>query len=614
MAGMMARVVGGALVALVATARGQMRLQPRRRGRVVGGRALKLLIAVLATMLLAVGTALGVEGSRFQQAVRSANGVVAAPSALSAEAGASVLAHRGNAIDAAVTAVFAAGVTQPHQCGIGGGGFLLYRSAVGETAVLDFQRRAPAAMTPMTLYTTPDGIDQFQAGHLVAGVPGVVAGMAEALDRYGTIELADAIAPAEQLARDGFAVGESFAEETSFQGEFFREFFPETAATYLKDGTDAYQPGDVLVQKDHAKTLHQIAAQGPGAFYRGTIARRIVEDMESSGAIPGDDGIMTLADLADYRPIWRGPISTTYRGHTVISAPPPAEGVGVLQTLNLLEGFDVAGMGQSSADELHLMAEAQKLSQADTDEVLGDPAYINVPTATLIDKAYAAARRAQIDISTAKLYAPGVFATPLPTTVSSTGPPVARTSSQTAHISAVDSDGNAVSVTCSLGFPFGSAVTVPKAGFLLNEMPFGPVGDPVNGADGGKRPATTMSPTIVLDADDIPVLITGAAGSAEIPRAVVATVVNMIDFDLDIAHAVDAERISCTNLGSGRCQVEGARLAAGVLDDLAARGHPITNRGEYALLGIVQAAGIEPATGDALGTADPRRDGAAAGG
>ncbi len=577
------------------------------------GHRLKVLAVSLATMLLAAGTALGLEGSRFQEAVRSQNGVVATPSVFASQSAADILKSGGNAVDAAVTAVFAVGVTQPHQCGIGGGGFLLYRSGSGESAVLDFQRRAPAAMTPTSLYTTPNGIDQFQAGHLVAGVPGVVAGMASALERYGTIGLADAIGPAEQLARDGFPVGVSFAEETFFQGEFFRELFPETAATYLKDGTDPYDPGDVLIQKDYAKTLHQIAAQGPAAFYNGTIARRIVEDMERSGAVPGDGGIMTLADLADYQPIWRDSIATTYRGYTVISAPPPADGLGVLETLNLLEGFDLAGMGPSSADELHVMAEAQKLSQADSD-LLGDPAYVDVPTATLIDKSYAALRRGEIDLSQAKVYAPGSFATSTQAAASLSEPGTARTTAQTAHISVVDGDGNAVSVTCSLGFLFGSAVTVPKAGFLLSELPFGPVGDPVNGADSGKRPASTMSPSIVLDGDGDAILVTGAAGSAEIPRAVVSTVVNVIDFDLDLARAVDAERISCLNRRSRSCQVEGARLPAGVLADLASRGHTITDVGEYSSLGIAQATGVDPLTGDALGTADPRQEGTAAGG
>ena len=314
---------------------------------------------------------------------------------LAAGAAIEVLDAGGNAIDAAIAAVFAVGVVRPSMCGIGGGGFLVYRSANGTTATLDFREAAPSR------YSYSAG-EPFGTGHETAGVPGVVAGMAAARKRFGTMPLRRLIAPAQQLAREGFPVSPELSQDIATNATRLRTF-PAAAEIYLIEGEIPYPPGATLVHSDYAKNLRLIMREGPRAFYEGNIAELLIAEMKASGR-----STMRARDLAGYRAIWRRPLIGRYRGHRIIGMPPPTSGgVAVIEMLNILEGFDLETAGQSSADHLHYLAETQKIAWADRAAYLGDPDFVDVPTSWLTSKSYAATRRAEIERDQAKDYAPG---------------------------------------------------------------------------------------------------------------------------------------------------------------------------------------------------------------
>jgi gamma-glutamyltranspeptidase / glutathione hydrolase len=552
-------------------------------------------------MLAIAGGAAAVEGSRYQEAVRSGGGVISSESTAASEAGLATLDAGGNAMDAAVTMAFTLGVARPQSCGIGGGGFLVYRGANGEAAALDFRETAPAAVTPETF--AGQGLHKTFTGHTTVGVPGTVAGMQAALESYGTISLADAITPAEQLAREGFEVPESLSEEMGNHVGRLR-LFPETREQFLVGGEEPYPPGSILVQPELAATLALIAREGPEAFYEGEISDRIVEDMENAGDLEGDEGLMTQEDLAAYRAVWREPLTSDYRGRQILAMPPPTSGgIAVIQMLNILEGFDLRGEGQSSAETLHLLAEAQKLAFADRDEHVADPDFVNVPTEQLTDKAYAESRGAELDPEKAGSYGPGDLGEA--ETPSGSGE---DTGGSTTHLSVIDAAGNAVALTCTIEQTFGSAVVAPGTGFLLNNelTDFGEPGS-ANEPKGGKRPRSSISPTIVVE-DGEPILVVGAAGGAQIIMGSLLAVVNTIDYGLDPAQATDAERID--EPAGTKMSVEQGRLTPQTQVGLAARGHEIKSgkerQGEYGKLPRVQAAGVDPETGERLAATDPR--------
>jgi gamma-glutamyltranspeptidase / glutathione hydrolase len=567
------------------------------------------LVAAFLALLLGSVPALATEGSRFRPPVRSEGGVVATESMPAARVGLGVLDRGGNAIDAAVATVFAIGVSRPQSCGIGGGGFLVYRNDDGHTAALDFREAAPAAFTPRVFQGS--GIFEDFSGHRTIGVPGVVDGMWKALHRFGTISWAEAIRPAERLADRGVRVTGSLHRNMADEQERL-ELFPEAARIYLRKGRP-YPVGSTLVQQGYARSLSLIRRNGPGAFYRGRIAHLIIEDMKRSGDLPGDRGLMTLRDLARYEALWRSPLEGAYRDHGIVAMPPPTSGgIAILEMLNILEGFDVASFGHGSADHFHFLAEAQKIAWADRNEYVADPAYARVPTRALISKSYAAKRRKEIKRDRAKKYAPGRLGSPAR---AGSRDPAGGT---TTHISIIDKWGNAVAVTCTIEQSFGSAVVAPGTGFLLNnEMT--DFGDPgtANEAEGGKRPRSSMSPTIVVRRGQ-PVLVTGGAGGSLIIMGVLHSIVNVIDFDMDIAHAVDAQRddaqLTVTEPGFPLL-LEDGRVPQRVERELTERGHDIitlaptfTAEDEYALLPRVEVAGIDPATGETLGVSDPRTE------
>ena len=561
----------------------------------------RVLAAAMLTLLLLSATggdARAVEGSQHREAVRSWGGVIASESPAASEVGLEALDAGGNAMDAAVATTFALGVARPQSCGIGGGGFLVYRGANGETAALDFRETAPAAVTSETF--AGQGLYKTFTGHTTVGVPGTVAGMQAALERYGTIDLADAIAPAERIAREGFEVPKSLSEEMGNHLSRLR-LYPQTASQFLVEGEGPYPEGSLLIQPDLANTLSLISKEGPDAFYEGDVADRIVEEMQNESGYKGDEGLITRDDLASYRAVWREPLAGDYRGRELLAMPPPTSGgIAVIEMLNILEGFNLANEGQSSGDALHLLAEAQKLAFADRNEYVADPDFVDVPAAELTDKDYAESRRGEIDPEKASSYKPG----DLEEAGRSSGEDE-NTEGSTTHVSVIDADGNAVALTCTIEQTFGSAVVAEDAGFLLNNELTDFTGPgTANEPEPSKRPRSSISPTILVE-DGEPILVVGAAGGAQIIMGSLLAVVNTVDFGLDPAAAIDAERIE--EQSGTSMTIEQGRVSPQAQAELIARGHEFQRReGEYAELPRVQAAGIDPETGERLAATDPR--------
>jgi len=545
--------------------------------------------ALIATCLLAllVGlttTASGREGSKLKRPATGQLGVIATESPAAARVGRAVLESGGNAVDAAAATVFAIGVARPQSCGIGGGGFMVYRSAQGKTDTLDFRETAPAAFRPRTLKSK--GLHTDFTGHLTVGVPGTVAGMQAMLKRYGTTSLAQAVRPAERLARGGVRVTPELAAATKENAKRLK-LFPASRRQYLRRGKPL-RAGSRLRQRYMAATLRRIIRSGPRGFYRGVTARRIVADMRRASQLKGDRGIMRLRDLARYEAKWRAPLTGSFRGRQVVAMPPPTSGgIAVLQMLNVLEGFDLKASGQSSANSLHSIIEAEKQAFADRGEYVGDPGFVKVPTKRLISKDYAARRRALISPNRARNYKPGLG----PRSSGSAG----TETGSTTHVSVVDRQGNAVALTCTIEQEVGSAVIAPGTGFLLNNE-LTDFGDPgtANAARAGKRPRSSMSPTIVVE-DGRPVVVTGGAGGSRIIMGVLFTVLNRVEYGLDLPRAVDAERLDAQAVPDDPILIEGARLAPGVLADLKRRGHKFEGEGEYADSPRIQAAGYRGA-------------------
>jgi gamma-glutamyltranspeptidase / glutathione hydrolase len=591
----------------------EMRLRARVRVVVAG---LAVVLAVPAT-----GTA-GVagEGPRFRDAVVGAKGVVAAAHPLAGRVGVDVLESGGNAVDAAVAAVFAVGVVRPEMCGVGGGGFLVYRGASGVTAALDFRETAPVAHEhgPGVAEAGPWA---YVTGHNRVGVPGTVRGLHAAWRRFGRTSWADLVEPARVLAADGFPVSEHLAQQMAVHAQRL-SLYPASARAFLIAGVVPHPAGTTLRQPELAESLAAIRDGGPKAFYRGAIAEAIVASMAASGSLAGDHGFLSLDDLKAYRPVWRSPLFGSYRGADIIAMPPPTSGgLATIEVLNLLEGYDVARWGRGSADYLHHLAEAQKLAWADRNAFVADPDFVDVPTDMMTSKGYAAQRRSEIQKGSARESYEAGAPSAWPADSGSGG-------TDTTHISVIDAQGNAVAVTCSLEAAFGSAVVAPGTGVLLNGQlaDFGAAGT-ANEPAGGKRPRSSMSPTIVVRGG-LPVLVTGAAGGTAIPMAVVQQIVGMTDFGLSLAQAIDAERADARACESGGPLVlclDFARIAPDVQADLTARGHQLGYPGcallaasgypcdpAYHRYAEAQSAGVDPVSGTRQAVSDPRGEWGAA--
>jgi len=472
--------------------------------------------------------------------VHARNGMVVSEEKYATEAGLEVLKEGGNAVDAAVTVGFVLAVTFPRAGNLGGGGFMLVRMAeTGEIVAIDYREKAPKSVTAETFLDKDGDVDTEKSRHSVfsAGVPGTVAGLALALEKYGTIPLERAIRPALGLAENGFPVSEGLAASLN-DAKSRMEKEPESMRVFFKEGGTPYAPGEVLVQKDLAETLRLISEDGPEAFYEGEIAVKIARFMKESG------GLITEKDLEEYSAALREPVRGTYRGYEIYSMPPPSSGgVHLVEMLNILEGFPLGEYGHNTAKTINLMAEAMKFAYADRSEHLGDPDFKKVPVEVLTSKKYADNLRKRISpgrVTPSVLIKPGEM------------PP--GEGQNTTHFSVIDSGGNMVSNTYTLNFDYGSKITVPGTGILLNnEMDdfsmkpgepnaYGLLGGQANAPEPEKRMLSSMTPTIVLK-DGAPFLATGSPGGSLIITTVLQVITNVIDFGMNISEATNAPRV-----------------------------------------------------------------------
>ncbi len=480
--------------------------------------------------------------------VHAQHGIVVSVNELASRVGVGILRGGGNAVDAAVATGFALAVVHPPAGNIGGGGFMLIRMADGKTHFLDYREKAPAAAT-RDMYLDGHGnvIDgASEIGYKSIGVPGSVAGMAYAEQKYGKLTLKQAMAPAIRLAREGYDLT---WEDTQDLHDKYLTQFPESRRVFQRNG-DFYKPGETFRQPDLARTLERIAEK-PDDFYHGTLAQELAAAMHKGG------GLITAEDLAQYEVKEREPVRGSYRGYEVISAPPPSSGGTVLiETLNILEGYDLAGMGDRSAQSIHFTVEAFRRAFLDRAEFMGDPDFEKIPVAQLLDKKYAAAWRETIDPAHAspskELKRPAVFSE-LEQYAAAHPPTVSHESNHTTHYSVVDADGNAVAVTTTINDWFGSRVTADGLGFLLNdEMDdfSAKLGTPnsdgllqgaANAIGPGKRPLSSMSPTIVVR-DGKPVMVLGSPGSSKIITTVANVLMGVVDYGMNIQEAVNAPR------------------------------------------------------------------------
>jgi gamma-glutamyltranspeptidase/glutathione hydrolase len=533
------------------------------------------------------------------------HGMVVAQEKTAARIGADILKRGGNAIDAAVATGFAMAVTYPRAGNLGGGGFMVIHSIERhEDVAIDYRETAPNATTPGIFLGTdgkPD-IAKSRDSALGIGVPGTPAGLALALDKYGSgkFTLADLLQPAIDLARDGVLVTDDGADTLP---DWHRRLarWPSAAKIFSRADGASLREGDTLIQTDLAATLSAIATQGPRGFYEGPVAEKLIKAISDAG------GIMTLDDLKSYQPVIRAPVRGSYRGYDIVSMPQPSSGgVVLLETLNILEGFPMPDMKRGSAPSLHVMIEAMKRAYADRARYLGDPAFVSAPVATLITKDYAARQRAGIDLD---------HATPWTDALSAVPP---REGSNTTHFSVVDSLGNAVSNTYTLNFSYGVGLVAEGTGVLLNNElddftaapgasnAYGLVGFEANLPGPGKRPLSSMSPTIVLK-DGKPVLVTGSPGGSRIISTVLQVVVNVLDYNMDVAAAVAAPRLHHQWLP------DEVRIERGFADDtlaaLRAKGHRVVEP-----MGQTSANSIAVTPNGLLGAPDPRTRGAEAAG
>ena len=466
--------------------------------------------------------------------------MVASQETLATRIGVDILRAGGNAIDAAVAVGFALAVTLPRAGNLGGGGFMLVHAANSATThAIDYRETAPlAAHRDMFLDANGD-VDRQRARftHASAGVPGTVAGLALALERFGTLSLARVLAPAIALARDGFPVSRDLAASLSSRQKRLRRD-PDTHRVFFNQDGSPLAEGDTLVQQDLAASLQAIADEGPDAFYRGAIAERIVAEMNANA------GLISSEDLAAYEAKVRRPIIGRYRGFTIASMPPPSSGgVHLIQMLNILDGFPIRFLGAASADTLHVMAEAMKLAYADRSKHLGDSDFWPVPVAGLISRRYAAHLRQNIDMDAARS-----SRDILP------GSPSQYESEDTTHFSIMDEAGNAVANTYTINFSYGSGLMIEGTGILLNnEMDdfsakpgvpnaYGLLGGEANRIEPRKRPLSSMTPTLVFDGQRA-ILATGSPGGSRIITTTLQVIMNVIDHDMNLAQAVLAPRI-----------------------------------------------------------------------
>lgn len=470
-------------------------------------------------------------------AVEARHGMVVSAQALAAQAGVDILKQGGNAIDAAVATGYAEAVVNPCCGNIGGGGFMTLHLADGRDVFIDFREMAPAAATA-DMYLTPEGQvrkGESMYGYRAVGVPGTVMGLEMAHRKFGRLSRQQVMAPAIRLAREGFTLTRADTDIMDTKIDLFRKD-PEATKIFLRPDGSAWQPRDHFVQRDLAQTLEDIASRGPDAFYKGRIPAVIVR------ASSQNNGLLTTEDFAQYRAKERTPLSCDYRGFKVISAPPPSSGgVTLCEALNILEGYDLGKSGLNSAASVHFMTEALRRAYADRNTYLGDPDFIKNPIAHLLDKNYATQLRAGIDATRA-------------TSSTDISPPADLPEKpETTHYSVMDEAGNAVSTTFTLNGRFGSGVIAPGTGFFLNDEmddfttkvgeqnAYGLVQGSRNAIAPGKRPLSSMAPTVVTKDGQV-YLVVGSPGGPRIITILLQTISNVIDHHMALQDAVDAPR------------------------------------------------------------------------
>lgn len=537
------------------------------------------------------------------ETLRASHGMVASRSDIASEVGSQILEQGGNAIDAAVAAAFALAVAYPSAGNLGGGGFMVIALANGEVHTLDHREVAPKAAHRDMFLDSAGNVDRnLTISSLQAsGIPGSVAGLLEALQRYGSLTREQVLAPAIKLAEAGFVLNDDLAGQFADNLTGFQQY-PASLEKFSKHG-EAYKSGELWQQPILAQTLKRIAAQGRDGFYKGETADLIVAEMEKNG------GLITHEDLSSYQAVWREPTHGSYRGFDIWSMPPPSSGgILLVQMLNMLEPYDLKSDGWGSATTLHLMIEAQRRAYADRAEFLGDPDFVEIPAAMLTSKAYAQQRFADYDPEHATdSNAIGAGSWP-------------EESLQTTHLSVVDKDGNAVALTTTLNRSYGNRIVVPGAGFLLNnEMDdfsskpntpnsYGLIGRDANEIQPGKRMLSSMSPTIVTRDGKI-LLVTGSPGGALIINTVLQVVLNVLDHGMSADEAVSKPRIHHQWLPD-MVRYETGAIDATALEQLRAMGHKgLTGSG----FGMGDANTILLQNGMLEGVSDPRNVGGVAG-
>ena len=510
---------------------------------------------------------------------RARLGMVITQSDIASQIGFNVIKNGGNAIDAAVATAFAMAVTHPTAGNIGGGGFIVYRPASGEPASYDFREVGPARSSPeMWLKDGKYDFDTHHNSHLSVGVPGTVAGLHLAWKEQGSKPWKELVQPAIVLARDGFEVSHGLARSLAGQLDDFKKY-PASLAQFSKNGKP-YEAGDTLKQPDLAKTLTRIADQGPAGFYEGETAALIEKEMKANG------GLITMGDLKAYQAKKRGVVKGTYRGYDIIGMPPPSSGgMAIVQMLNVLEGYDLKANGYGSAKNIHLTAEAMRRAFADRARYIGDPDFEkDIPMPMLISKDYAAQQRKSINPDKASKSSPTSFQ-------------FTNESPETTHISIVDAKRNAVALTYTLEYGYGSRIVVPGAGFLLNnEMgdfngqpgltdERGMIGTSPNLARPGKRMLSSMSPTIIAKDGQL-FMVTGTPGGRTIINTVLTTILNVIDYGMNAQEAVDAGRMHHQWLPD-RLSLERYGFSADTIATLKAMGHTIAEAGNQGAAQVI---------------------------
>ena len=545
-----------------------------------------------------------------REPVRARHGMVASTNEVASRVGVEIMKRGGNAVDAAIAVAFALAVTHPAAGNLGGGGFMMIRLKDGRSTAIDYREMAPAA-AHRDVYLDKNGkLIEGEGGSLVgyraAGVPGTVRGMELALQKYGSGKLTwrQLVEPARRLAANGFAVTHSLARSLRLSKDYLSKY-PETKRIYLKGG-NLYEEGELFRQPELAATFARLQRFGPSEFYEGETARMIVADMKRN------NGLMTLEDLRGYVAKERTPLRGNYRGHEILSMPPPSSGGAVLiEMLNVLEGYELNKFEASSSERYHLMAEAMRRAFADRAEYMGDADFVKVPVAGLIDKSYAKTLRATINTDRASSSAE-VRA----------GRPAGYESDDTTHFTVVDAEGNAVANTYTLNDSYGSSATVKGAGIILNnEMDdfaakpgtpnlYGLIQGERNAVAPRKRPLSAMTPTIVLRKDGSLWFTVGSPGGPTIINTVLCIITNVIDYEMNIQQAIDAPRIHHQWLPDELIG-EPYGLSGDTQRALTSRGHALAKQ-RY--LGDAEGIMIEEKTAIRLGATDPRRsDGLAIG-